>query len=202
MKSNNYAILPASVRYDKELTPGAKLLYAELTATCTTNGVSEPDSIALCEVLDIDRRTIYRYYKQLADRGHIQRLPVGKFKLPLGFESLSSSSVEEEISAEQKDFFKEFFNTFERGLNCRVERQEFYYPILTKHLEKYSRNELMRALTNRIDFVNSSEWHSKPENRPNAVDITLLIKDEQSLVKWLNMKTERETVELKPIKFT
>jgi len=198
---NNYAIIPASVRYDKELSQGAKLLYAELTAHSDVRGISSPSISDLCVVLTCDKRTVYRYYKELLDRKHVQRAERGVWRLPLGFESLSQSSVKEEISEEVVEFYKEFFKAFEKGLNCVVERSELHYPTLAKRLEKFSRNELMRALDNRVAFVNSSEWHSMAENRPNAIDITLLIRDDQSVHKWLNMRNERTEIELKPIKF-
>ena len=37
-KPNYYAILTAEVRYNKDLTPNAKLLFAEITALCNMNG--------------------------------------------------------------------------------------------------------------------------------------------------------------------
>ena len=38
IKSSYYSILPAVVRYDKDLTDKAKLLYSEITCLCNKEG--------------------------------------------------------------------------------------------------------------------------------------------------------------------
>ena len=38
IKSNYYAIIPAVVRYDRDLTDKAKLLYSEITCLCNKEG--------------------------------------------------------------------------------------------------------------------------------------------------------------------
>ena len=41
IKSSYYSILPAVVRYDKDLTDKAKLLYSEITCLCNKEGVGK-----------------------------------------------------------------------------------------------------------------------------------------------------------------
>jgi len=72
------AVLPASVRYDPELTHAQKLLYAELTAMCDASGRTNVRNSDLCELFDTSQSTITRNISQLEHQHHIKITGRGK----------------------------------------------------------------------------------------------------------------------------
>lgn len=67
-----WAVLPAKVRYDPELRPNAKLLYAEITALAGASGYCWATNEYLAQLFDIAARTVTDLVAQLAKRGYIQ----------------------------------------------------------------------------------------------------------------------------------
>ena len=72
-KPNYYAVIPAEVRYNKNLTPNAKLLYAEITALCGMNGKCIASTQYFCKVYEVSRVSIQNWLKLLEDNGYITR---------------------------------------------------------------------------------------------------------------------------------
>lgn len=66
-----YAIIPAEVRYDKELKPNEKLLYGEIAALTSKTGVCWASNSYFAELYDVDECTISRWIKQLKDKNYI-----------------------------------------------------------------------------------------------------------------------------------
>lgn len=66
-----YAIIPANVRYDTELTPNAKLLYGEITALSNERGYCWASNDYFAELYDVTTRQVKRWVKSLIDRGYI-----------------------------------------------------------------------------------------------------------------------------------
>jgi DnaD/phage-associated family protein len=73
MQKNYYAIIPANVRYDKDLSPNAKLLYGEITALCNEKGYCWAGNSYFADLYGKDKSTIARWIKQLEDKGYITR---------------------------------------------------------------------------------------------------------------------------------
>jgi hypothetical protein len=72
-KPNYYAIIPAEVRYNKNLTPNAKLLYAEITALCNMNGKCTASTQYFCRLYEVSRASIQNWLRLLDNHGYIER---------------------------------------------------------------------------------------------------------------------------------
>lgn len=66
-----FAVIPANVRYCKDLEPNAKLLYGEITSLCNKQGYCWASNKYFHELYDVDERTIQRWIKSLVKNNFI-----------------------------------------------------------------------------------------------------------------------------------
>lgn len=71
IKKSYYAIIPANVRYDKNLTAHAKLLYGEITALCNEKGFCWASNQYFSELYGKTKVTISSWIKSLKENGYI-----------------------------------------------------------------------------------------------------------------------------------
>lgn len=71
VQRNYYAILPANVRYDKNITPNAKLLYAEITALCNDKGYCWAGNAYFAELYGVTKTSISNWISSLQKNGYI-----------------------------------------------------------------------------------------------------------------------------------
>lgn len=70
-KPNYYAIIPAEVRYDKDLRAGAKIFYGEITALCSKYGICTASNSYFAELYNMTSSGISRWVTQLKNKGYI-----------------------------------------------------------------------------------------------------------------------------------
>lgn len=70
-KPNYYAIIPATVRYDKELKPMERLLYGEITALCGASGFCWGSNSYFADLYGVSTRTICEWVNHLKNKGYI-----------------------------------------------------------------------------------------------------------------------------------
>lgn len=69
-----YAIIPANVRYDKDLAPNAKLLYGEITALCNEKGFCWASNQYFAELYGVSVLSIKRWVNSLVTKGYVYRI--------------------------------------------------------------------------------------------------------------------------------
>ena len=71
-KSNYYAIIPATVRYSKELKANEKLLYGEITSLSNKNGYCYAQNRYFANLYNVSIETVSRWLSHLQKLGFIQ----------------------------------------------------------------------------------------------------------------------------------
>lgn len=71
-KPNYYSVLPAKIRYDKNLTSDEKILYSEITALSLANGECWATNGYFAELYGVSKETISRRISKLEGLGYIK----------------------------------------------------------------------------------------------------------------------------------
>lgn len=66
-----YGVLPANVRYDKSLSPMARILYTEVTALANATGECTASNKYFADLYDVTPTTVSEWIAQLRDAGYI-----------------------------------------------------------------------------------------------------------------------------------
>jgi hypothetical protein len=72
IEKSYYAIIPANVRYDENLTANAKLLYGEITALCNEKGYCWANNSYFAELYHVSNTSISKWISQLIDSGYVE----------------------------------------------------------------------------------------------------------------------------------
>lgn len=72
LKKSYYAIIPAKVRYDENLSSSAKLLYGEITALANETGYCWATNEYFAKLYGVNIKSISRWIKSLIEAGYIE----------------------------------------------------------------------------------------------------------------------------------
>jgi hypothetical protein len=156
---NFYAIIPASVRYDKRLKANAKLLYGEITALCNNEGFCWADNKYFSELYDVDHKTISRWISQLENAGYlkIEHFPLEGNKRKIFIETSSVSLVTKKSLPSDKKVTPIYeINTINNTINRESTALGFFEVNFPSEFERLMM-QYKSQIINWDDFVKSFE---------------------------------------------
>ena len=154
-KPNYYAVIPADVRYNKNLSPNSKLLYAEITALCNMNGKCTASTQYFCKLYEVSRVSIQKWLKILEDNNYIKRVNIYKpdsKQIETRVITLVNSSIKQKLTDNTN------ININNNNLTDSNKKERFKKPSIDQ-IKSYckDRNNNIDAEAF-IDFYESKDW--------------------------------------------
>lgn len=140
IKSNYYAIIPATVRYDKDLTDKAKLLYGEITCLCNKEGYCFATNNYFANLYNCTSRAIQFTISKLQEKGYIRVIVENNYQRKIYLT---------DAIGHEKNFAPSHENSFIGG----------YEKIFTNNNIKYNIDDLFILIINNSNEI-SREFYS------------------------------------------
>ncbi len=163
---NYYAIIPASVRYCKQLPPAAKLLYGEITALASTDKGCYARNKYFADLFDVDVRTIARWINLLIELGFIERFEPSEGS-NVRYLRLKSHDVSQKLHP-QRQSYEQIMTDF-----CVSPALKPFLWEFIKHCQLNGRmvtNDKLESIIVRLDMNYGRDEFSKVQSLRKAIE--------------------------------
>lgn len=181
-KPNYYGIIPSNVRYDKRLTPNAKLLYSEITALCNDKGYCWANNKYFADLYEVSTTSISKWISSLIEFGYLTstiNYKEGTKEILHRYLRLVIYPIEEKLNTPIKEKLKDnntinnntinnnninfdkllsFLNS-KTSRNFKLVNKKVQGKYLARLKEGYSKQDILDAVSNAV----KSDYH-KGEN--------------------------------------
>ena len=206
-KPNYYATITAEVRYSKKLTPNAKLLYAEITALSSKDGVCWASNKYFSNLYEVSTVTISRWVSSLVENGFINREMIykkGTKEIDKRYLQLCNGGINKNVNApinkNVKDNNTSINNT---SINISNRRKDFVLNVMSFDYDKNILNSFVDYWTEpnksktKMKFELQQTWstnlrlknwakNQKKWDKPKVANKNKLTKNTETMQKVLN----------------
>jgi gas vesicle protein len=155
MHRSYYAIIPANVRYDKDLTPNAKLLYGEITALCNEKGYCWASNSYFSDLYSVSKTSISKWINQLVAKGYIKstiQYKEGTKEILNRYITIVYDPIEEKLNTPIEEKLKDNNTSFNNTFN---NTNNIYMPTKKKNTNSTSKK------TKLAEFVSMTQEEYK-----------------------------------------
>lgn len=160
-KPNYYAILTADVRYNKNLTPNAKLLFSEITALENMNGQCFASNRYFADLYNVSKTSISKWISQLESFGCIKTTYTykeGSKEIDKRYITTIKGGIEEKLNTPIEEKLKGNTTSINTNITYNNKREFFKKPNVIE-IKDYclERNNNIDA-DSFFDFYESKNW--------------------------------------------
>ena len=153
-KINYYAIIPATVRYDNELTDKAKLLYGEITCLCNKQGYCFATNNYFANLYSCTNRVIQLAISKLQEKGYIKIIIENNCQRKI-YLSDAIGYEKNFIPTHENNFIGRYEKNFtHNNINNNIDDDDLFY-IIIKDKSKIPKDFLVQL--ERLEFVYTEE---------------------------------------------
>ena len=161
-RPNYYAIIPANIRYDADLTANAKLLYGEITALCNEKGYCWATNEYFANLYGVSKTSISKWISSLIQKEYIFSETIykdGTKEILNRYLRIVKDPIEEKLNRGIEEKLKDNNTSINNTINKKeIYKERFKKPTL-EEVKEYceERNNGIDAETF-INFYESKGW--------------------------------------------
>ena len=160
-KKSDFAIIPADVRYDENLTPNAKLLYGEITALCNEKGYCWASNAYFAKLYKVSNTSVSLWIKQLKDNGYIeieQHYKPGTKEILNRYLSILKGGIQEILNTPPQEILKENNTYINNTINNTKKEKPTIPPSYSDVAEYIRQNSFPILAAEFIDCYEMRGW--------------------------------------------
>ncbi len=202
-QKNYYAIIPANVRYDKNLKDKAKLLYGEITALCNEKGYCWANNEYFANLYGISKTTVSLLIKNLIDNGYIYSEIIykdGTKEILNRYLSIVKYPIKEKLNTPIKEKLKDNNTVINNTINNLYKNSKKFVPPTLEEIENYCKEKNYNIDTQFFyEYFTEGNWVDSKGNKVKNWKQKIITwskgkKTENKPIKneWFDKKIERE----------
>ena len=153
-----YAVIPANVRYDKNVCPNAKLLYGEITALCNQRGYCWANNYYFAELYNVSKTSISKWISQLVNNGYVVsaiQYKEGTKEILNRYLRIVAYPIEEKLNTPIEEKLKDNTTVFNNTKNSILSDKPDGVEKIIEHLNQRIGTEYKTTTSKTISLINA-----------------------------------------------
>ena len=191
MKAGMFGIIPTQILMDKSLSDGDKIMYAILAVHANLSRRCLQDEEYFAKFRGVEPRTIRSQITTLVNAGYVYRHKVeSTTELELAAETMFTEGSQDIVVKTTKSLLSYWNSVLEVEIpyTTNIER------LVRRRLQKFSPEQILRALQGRISYMKNTPWWMRPENTGARSRIEPVLEADEAVEKFLGEQIDDWTL--------